>query len=433
MIERYRADVVVPVDDAGSLHSPGIVDVEGGRILWVGPAASAPARPEAVVRVLAGMLLPGFVNTHAHSPMVLLRAAGEGLPVGRWLTEVMWPREGKLTPDDVRVGMTLGAAELLTNGITTSHEMYFYPREAAEAAVAVGLRIVVTPPVLVADDLARFGSWESQIEAVSAEARRWTGHELVTVGFGPHSAYTLPEEPLERIAAAAAAEGLHVHIHVAEQRHEGDAISARHGLTVPRFLDSIGMLDVPVVAAHSVWLTDDDIELFAARGVGVAHCPASNTKHASGVAPVVRLREAGVAVGIATDGPASHDRLDPFEEMRLAVRLARVTAGDAAALGPVDALRMTTREAAAVLGRDDIGSLVPGRRADMILVDTGPFVPVVEPDDILAHLVYSGAPSLVRDVWVEGRQVVGNGRVMSVDVAEARRDVTTRARRLAGG
>lgn len=433
MIERYHADVVVPVDDRGSLHSPGIVDVEDGRILWVGPAGAAPPRPEAVERVLAGMLLPGFVNTHAHSPMVLLRAAGEGLPVGRWLTEVIWPREGKLTSDDVRVGMTLGAAELLTNGITTSHEMYFYPREVAEAAVAAGLRIVVTPPVLVADDLARFGSWESQVEAVSAEARRWAGHELVTVGFGPHSAYALPEEPLERIAAAAAAEGLGVHIHVAEQRHEGDAVSARHGVTVPRFLDSIGMLDVPVVAAHSVWLTDDDIELFAARGVGVAHCPASNTKHASGVAPVVRLREAGVAVGIATDGPASHDRLDPFEEMRLAVRLARAAAGDAAALGPVDVLRMTTREAAAVLGRDDIGSLVPGRRADMILVDTEGFVPVVEPVDLLTHLVFSGAPSLVRDVWVEGRQVVGDGRVMSVDVTEARRDVAARARRLAGG
>lgn len=433
MLERLHASVVVAVDDAGTVHAPGVVDVDGGRIVWVGPEAAAPPRPSAAVRRLPGMLLPGFVDTHAHSPMVLLRAAGEGLSVDRWLTEVMWPREGRLTPEDVRAGMTLGAAELLAGGITTSQEMYFFSREVAEAASGAGLRCVVTPPVLVAEDLSRFGDWPEQIEAVLEEADRWQGHPLVTVGFGPHSAYALPEEPLAEIATAARGSGLGVHIHVAEQRHEGDEILRRHGVTVPRFLERIGLLEVSVVAAHSVWLTDDDVDLFAARRVGVAHCPASNTKHASGIAPVVRLRAAGVPVGIATDGPASHDRLDPFEEMRLALRLARLTAGDAGALGPADVLRMATREAATVLGRDDLGSLEPGRRADMVHVDTSPFVPVCGEEDWIAHLVYSGSPSLVRDVWVEGRRVVADGAVTTVDVPAARREVSARALRLATG
>jgi len=433
MLSRFHAGLVVPVDEAGSLYSPGVVDVEDGRIVWVGPAGEASSRPDAAVHTLAGALLPGFVDTHAPSPMVLLRAAGEGLPVDRWLREVIWPREGRLTSADVRAGMTLGAGELLAAGITTSQEMYFFSRAVAEGAADAGLRCVVTPPVLVADDLARFGDWPDQIAAVAEEARHWAGHPLVTVGFGPHSAYALPEEPLAEIASVARRDGLGVHIHVAEQRHEGDAITARHGVTVPRFLERIGLLDVPVVAAHAVWLTDDDIELFAAAGVGVAHCPASNMKHASGIAPVGRLRAAGVPVGVATDGPASHDRLDPFEEMRLALRLARLAAGDAGALTPADVLRMATREAAAVLGRADLGSLEPGRRADMVHLDTAPFVPVVDDADWTAHLVYSGSPSLVRDVWVEGRRVVAEGVVTTVDLPAARAEVSGRARRLAAG
>jgi 5-methylthioadenosine/S-adenosylhomocysteine deaminase len=429
---RYHARYLLTLDGGFDLHSPGVVDVEEGKVVWAGPAAAAPDKPATTVH-LPGLLLPGLISTHAHTPMVLLRGAGEGLPVSRWLTEVMWPREGRLTADDVRLGMTLGAAELLANGVTTTHEMYFLPEAVAEAAREAGIRAVVTPPVLVVDDLSRFGGWEEQLAAMVEQARRWEGDDLISIGFGPHSAYALPEEPLVRVAELARAHRLHIHIHVAEQRDEGDEVTARTGLSVPAYLDRLGLLDSHLVAAHGVWLSEADIELLAGRGAAVAHCPCSNGKHASGIAPVVALRAAGVAVGLGTDGPASHDRLDLFEEMRWAVRLARLRAADAGVMGPLDALAMATFEGARALDRADLGRLAPGCRADMIHLAAAALVPVVDETDLLTHLVYSGSPQLVTDVWVEGRRVVEDGRVLTVDLDQVRAEVSARARRLATG
>lgn len=380
---------------------------------------------------LDGLMMPGLINSHAHTPMVLLRGAGEGLPVSTWLTEVMWPREGRLTADDVRLAMLAGGAELLANGITTSHEMYFHSEAVANAAAELGLRAVVTPPVLVADDLALFGGWADQLDAMVEQAERWRDHELISIGFGPHSAYALGEESLVRVVELARKSEMHIHIHVAEGRQEGDAVRERTGLSVPAYLDQLGMLDGHVVAAHGVWLTPDDIELFAARQTAVAHCPSSNSKHASGIAPVRALRSAGVAVGLGTDGPASHDRLDLFEEMRMALRLARLVADDAAAVGPADVLAMATVEGARALGRSDLGRLEPECRADLIHLDISPLYPVVEENDLLTHLVYLGTPSLVRDVWVEGRRVVDGANVTSIDFDTVRAEVTARARELA--
>jgi 5-methylthioadenosine/S-adenosylhomocysteine deaminase len=421
--------------DGPLLHSPGIVDVDEGRVVWAGPAGGAPTHrdpPQGFEEVpLRGLLMPGLINTHAHTPMVLLRGAGEGLPVSRWLTEVMWPREGRLTAEDVEAAMTLGAGELLANGITTSHEMYFLADRVAAAAARAGLRCVVTPPVLVAADLARFGTWQEQVDQMVDLAQRWMGHQLVTVGFGPHSAYALAEETLVRVAELSASHGMHVQIHLEEQAREGDGVRQRTGLSVTAYLDRLGILTTRAVAAHGVWLGPSDIEILADRPAGVAHCPCSNAKHASGMAPVVDLRKAGIPVGLGTDGPASHDRLDLFEEMRWALRIARLRAGDAGVMGPLDVLQMATVEGASLLGRDDIGRLAAGCRADMILIDTDSLVPVVEEADLLTHLVYSGSPSLVRDVWVEGKRVVANGQPTTVDLVDARRDVTARAQRLA--
>ena len=427
---RYTVDHLITMAGDPEVLSPGVVDVDGGRVVWAGAEPDAP-RHEGPVERLAGLLMPGFVNTHAHSPMVLLRGAGEGLPVDRWLTEVMWPREGRLSAEDVWWGMTLGAAELLGNGITTSHEHYFFADAAAAAAAAAGLRAVVTAPVLVGADLARFGTWEEQLEGIEDLVDRYAGHDLISVGLGPHAAYSLPEEALRAVVELGRRRGLHIQIHVAEGRHEGDVIAEKYGMTVPAYLEWLGMLDCRVVAAHCVWLTEEDIALFARHEVGVAHCPMSNGKHASGIAPVTDMRAAGIPVGIATDGPSSHDRLDLFEEMRAALRYARLRSGDAGAMTPADVLTMTTREAADVLGRPDLGRLAPGARADMMLIDTAPLGPVIEPSDLITHVVYSGTPALVRSVWVEGRQVVADGRPTTVDVDAARREVATRAARLA--
>lgn len=419
------------MDGSGTIHSPGAVEVAGGRIAWVGPADAAQAA-DVAVRRLPGTLMPGFVNVHCHTPMTLVRGAGEGLPVGRWLTEVMWPREGRLTPEDVRWGMLLGGAELLGGGVTTSVEMYFFAAEVGRAAEELGLRSVVTPPVIVADDLSRFGSWEDQLQVIDDLAQRWATHPLLSVGVGPHSAYALPEEPLRQAGELARRLGLLTHIHLAEMAGEDEPVRRRGAVSAPRYLEELGFLEGRLLAAHGVWLTLEDIDLMASRSVGVAHCPSSNAKHASGIAPVAALRAAGIPVGLGTDGPASHDRLDPFEEMRMAIRLARLASGDATVLQPAEALAMATREAAAAIGRDDLGVLEPGRRADLVLVETQRMAPLLSANDLMAMLVWQGSPNLVDRVWVEGREVVSGGSVATVDIEEARREVTGRARRLAG-
>ncbi|MCC5948924.1 MAG: amidohydrolase family protein [Nitriliruptoraceae bacterium] len=418
-------------DQAPMLLSDHVVDVDEGRIVGVWSRTDAP-RTTVAETALPGLLLPGFVDVHAHTPMVLLRGAGEGLPVDRWLTEVMWPRESRLTPDDIRVGMLAGGAQLLRGGITTSVEMYFAPDAMAEACHELGLRSLIAPPLLVSEELeAALGSWEAQLEAMVAFAAAHRDDALVDGIIGPHSAYTVPLEPLRAAAEAARSEGLLLHLHVAEGEHEGDGIRAEHGVSVPRYLADHGVLDAPVLAAHGVWLDDDDIALFAAHGTSVAHCPGSNGKHASGLAPVTALRAAGVPVAIATDGPASHDRLDLYAEMRLAIRFARLRERDAAALGASDALAMVTSEAARAIGRDDLGIIAPGARADLQHVAIDRLGPVVDPDDLLTHLVYSASPADVTDVWVEGRHVVAEGRVRTVDEVALAADVAARARRIA--
>lgn len=427
---RYACDWLLRMDKNLEVIPHAAVDVADGRIAWSGPESQAPNN-EFERQQLRGLLMPGLINTHAHTPMVLLRGAGEGLPVGRWLTEVMWPREGKLTEDDVELAMTLGAAELLTNGITTSHEMYFHSRAVATAAKASGLRCVVTPPVVVADDLARLGTWESQIEGMVAEAEHWTDDELISIGFGPHSAYAVAEEALVMVAGLARKHGMHIQIHLDEAEHESDAVTEATGLSATAYLERLGIFDSPVVAAHAVWLSPADIEILAARGAATAHCPASNGKHASGISPVIDLRRAGVPVGLGTDGPASHDRLDLFEDMRWALRLARLRAGDAGVLGPSDVLEMATREGGRALGRSDLGHLEVGAKADMILIDVDPLVPITEDKDLITHLVYSGHPGLVRGVWVEGRRLVDESGLLNVDLAAVRTEVTARAQALA--
>jgi 5-methylthioadenosine/S-adenosylhomocysteine deaminase len=429
-VTRFLCDWLITMTAEPEVVVAGALDVADGVVTWSGPAAEAPRSADETIR-LPGLLIPGLINTHAHTPMVLLRGAGEGLGVSRWLTEVMWPREGKLTPDDVDLAMTLGAAELLGNGITTSHEMYFHPRSVANAASRAGLRCVVTPPILVAENLARFGDWEAQTEAMVEEARHWRDHDLISVGFGPHSAYAVAEEALRRVAELARRNGMHIQIHLAEAEHEGDEVTARTGMSVAAYLHHVGIFDSPVVAAHSVWLSDEDIETLAAHRVAVAHCPSSNGKHASGIARVGDMRKAGVKVGLGTDGPASNDRLDLFEDMRGAIRLARLQAADAGALGPIEVLQMATREGALALGRDDLGHLGPGAKADMVLIDIDPLVPVTELGDLVTHLVYSGHPGLIKGVWVGGRQVADEAGVLTVDLPEVRLEVTKRARSLA--
>ena len=440
-MDRYLCDVLVTMDGpVGGVPAPvtgGAVDVgDDGRIVWCGPAADAPELEPGADVHRAGILMPGLIDAHCHTPMVLVRGAGEGLPVDRWLHEVMWPRESKLTSDDVRAAMRLGAAELLSNGVTTSMEMYFHGQALAEGATDAGLRCMVTPGVIEDPGFTLTGPWPDQLDEMVALRDRWAGSDLIRAGIAAHAAYSVSQECLSAIAERASATGMPVHIHLAEQQWEDATVRERSGgLGAPEYLESLGLLDGDLIAAHGVWLTQDDIEVLARNDTAVVHCPCSNAKHASGVAPVTEMRAAGLRVAIGTDGPASHHRLDLFEEMRTAIRTARIRSGDAQTLPPAEALRMTTAGAAEVLGwGDELGRLAPGCWADMMeLSASEPALnPVIaEEDDPVSRIVWSGSPGAVSGVWVAGRKVVEDGRVLTLDMADAVADAQARARRLA--
>ncbi|MCU1669772.1 MAG: mtaD [Blastococcus sp.] len=429
MRQRFTAQAVVVGDRAGTVVPGAVLDVDDGVISWVGPAAEAPPAADAEVVALPGILTPGLVNAHSHAPMVLFRGLGEGLPLDRWLREVMWPREARLTPDDVEVAMTAASAELLANGVTTSVEMYFHPERIAAAVTSTGARAVIATPLL---PLPGMSPLDEQLQAAVELARTAPGDGTVEYGLGPHAAYTLPLSVLSEAARAAREHGLLLHLHVAETPSEGADLLAVHGLSVPALLAAYDVLGGRVLAAHCVHLDDGDLELWREYGVAVAHCPASNAKLASGVAPLRAMLDRGIRVGLGTDGPASNDALDLFGDLRLAAQLARLAAGDAAALTAAEAFWLATGSAADAIGRPDLGALVVGRRADLVHVDTRDlaFEPVGSPADLLAHLVWSGGGRYVRDVWVGGRQVVADSVCTTVDAAALRAEVATRAARL---
>jgi 5-methylthioadenosine/S-adenosylhomocysteine deaminase len=431
---RFTAPVVLPCDPACSVLRNAAVDIADGRIIWVGPVAEAPPAP-GPVRALPGLLLPGLINTHCHTPMLLLRGMGGDLPLLRWLHEVMWPAEGRLTASDVRVGMAAGCVELLRTGTTTSVEMYFFTDAVIDAVLAVGTRVLLTPGIIAAPGWDRLGSWEAMRNGVSrridARGLRFGPAERVELGYGPHAAYTLPAEALESVAEHARERGALLHLHLAETAEEDAALTAAHG-SVPAFLDRLGVLEGRVLAAHCVKLNDDDIGLLAARQVAVSHCPGSNAKLAAGVARVTALRRAGVRVGLGTDGPASGDDLDLWAQARLAGYLARVTSGDAAALTAAELLLMATRDGAAAIDRDDLGALEPGRWADLVHLDLADatFVDPADDAQLLSNLVWAGGARLVRDVWVAGDQVLADGEPTRVDRATTTHELREVAARL---
>src|SRR4051794_38475564 len=430
-MQRFIARAVVVGDRAGTVVPDAVLDVAEGEIRWVGPAADAPAAPDAETVELPGVLMPGLVNTHSHAPMVLFRGQGEGLPLDRWLQEVMWPREARLTPDDVEVAMTAASAEMLCNGVTTSVEMYLEPERIASAVRTTGARALVLAPLL---PLPGMPPLEEQLQAAVALAAGAPDDGVVEYGIGPHAAYTVPLSLLGDAGRLAREHGLLLHLHVAETAGEGDELLARHGASVPQLLAAYDVLGGRVLAAHCVHLDDGDLDLWQEYDVAVAHCPASNAKLASGTARLRDMLDRGIRVGLGTDGPASNDGLDLLADARLAAMLARLAAADATALSAAEAVWLATGAAADAVGRPDLGQLGAGRRADRVHVDTSDLVfqPVGDDADVLSHLVWSPASRFIRDVWVGGRQVVADGACTTVDVAALPAEVAARAARLGG-
>jgi 5-methylthioadenosine/S-adenosylhomocysteine deaminase len=431
---RLEADAVFTVDEGDTVLAPGAVEIDDGRISWVGDPWQVPAASGSEVRRVGGLLMPGLVNCHGHSPMALLRSAGDGLPLERWLQEAVWPREARLSDEDVYWGMLLGAAELLGNGVTTTCEQYRHPDGVVDALLDAGIRALYTPAIFDVPAGGPGNSWEALLTGACAVADATAGKdERLQVGFGPHAAYTVPPEGLRAIAAEARTRDALLQIHLSETAAECGVVQERYGMSAPALLASEGVLEGRVLAAHAVWLDDADLALLAAHDVAVAHCPGSNGKLGSGIAPLRALLDRGVRVGLGTDGPASNDDLDLWDELRLAPLLARAVAGDPDVLSSAAALRLATRGGAEALGLT-VGALEVGRPADVIRLrtDDARFTPSLNDAELLGHLVWAGAGYLVTDVWVGGAQVVEEGRCLTIDGDRARAEVGQRARRLLG-
>ena len=432
MTLRLEADAVFTVDAGDTVLAPGAVEIDDGLISWVGDPWDVLPAAGTEVRRLGGLLMPGLVNCHGHSPMTLLRSAGDGLPLDRWLHESVWPREAMLRDEDVYWGMLLGAVELLENGVTTTCEQYRHPSAVMDAVLDAGIRTVYTAAIFDVPEAGPGSSWEALLADACAVADATAGRdERLQVGFGPHAAYTVPPEGLRAIAAEARARDALLQIHLSETAAEGALLQERYGMSAPALLAAEGVLEGRVLAAHAVWLDEADLALLARHDVAVAHCPGSNGKLGSGIAPLRALLDRGVRVGLGTDGPASNDDLHLWDEMRLAPILARAVAGDPDVLSSAAALRLATRGGGEALGLP-VGSLEAGRPADIIRLRTDDprFVPAADEAQLLGHLVWAGAGHLVTDVWVGGTCVVASGSCTRVDEEKARAEVGQRARRL---
>ena len=409
---------ILPIEPPGVL-ADHVVLVDAGRIVAVAPREHA-ARdylPRESLELADHVLMPGLVNAHTHTAMSLMRGIADDVPLASWLSDHIWPREAKfVSPEFVYDGALLGAAEMLRGGITCCNDMYFFPDASARAYQAAGMRAVLGLPVL--DFPTPYASdADAYLQAGIAARDAFKHAPRLTFMLAPHAPYTVGDATFARIVTYARQLDLPLQTHVQETRRELDESVAQTGETPLARLDRLGATGAGFVAVHCVHLTDVDQALLAAQGCNVVHCPASNMKLASGIAPVASLLSRGVNVALGTDGPASNNRLDLFAEMRLASLLAKVSTGDAAALPAKTVLRMATLGGARALSLDTlVGTLEPGKHADIIAVDLSVLddAPVY---DIESHLVHVASRERVSDVWIAGERVVRERALVQVDEA----------------
>lgn len=413
---RIDAGWIIPVEPAGVLTGHALI-VDRGVIVALLPAEAASAIYSAreTRHLPAHALIPGLVNAHTHSAMTLMRGIADDIPLKAWLEQHIWPLEARfVSPEFVYDGSLLGAAEMLRGGVTCCNDMYFYPEAAARAYETAGMRAMLGTPVLefatpYASDV------DGYLQRGLAARDAFKHAPLLSFSLAPHAPYTVGDESLARIVMYARQLDLPIQTHVAETRHEVDEARATTGMTPLQRLDRLGVTGPSFIAIHAVHLDSADLSLLSSQRCNVVHCPGSNMKLGSGIAPVTELLRQGVNVALGTDSAASNNRLDLMGEMRLASLLAKVASGDPASVPASSALRMATLNGAAALGLDArTGSLTPGKQADIAAVDlsgvtTSPWY------DPVSHLTHAAGRECVTDVWVGGDQVVADRRLVTID------------------
>jgi len=421
---------LAPVAPGADLLTEHAVAIDGERIAAVLPADQAHARFADAQRVeLPGhLLLPGLVNLHTHAAMALLRGVGDDLTLKAWLEQRIWPIEARLmSPEFVFDGSLLACAEMLMGGITCFNDMYFFPEEVAAAAGVLGMRAALG--IIVLEFPSAYGSGVDEYLRKGLQLRdRMRDEPLVSFCLAPHAPYTVSDESFRRVARLVGELGLPVHCHVHETAQEVADSTAACGLRPLERLAELGLLGPELIAVHAVHTSDSDLRLLAEHGASVAHCPHSNLKLGSGLAPITRMRELGINLGLGTDGAASNNRLDLLGEARTAALLAKGATGDAAAWSAPQMLEAMTLGGARALGLGErIGSIEPGKQADLVAVDlrAPELAPVYDP---LSHLIYAAGREHVREVWVGGRHVVRKRQLTDGAAAMKLAEVVGRSR-----
>ena len=417
-----RNGTLLCMDRGGTRIEGGSVAIAGEAIVAVGPDGDFdPHDAKQVIDAQGGLILPGLINTHTHAAMALFRGLADDLPLMSWLNDHIFPAEAKLTEEMVRQGTRLACAEMIRSGTTCFCDMYLYEDAVAEAARECGMRAVVGE-VLYDFPSPNYGAIEKGFEYTARMMERWAGDSLIRIAVEPHSPYLCQPSLLERAARLAGENGALLVIHVAETQSEAAQIKEKYGATPVGHLANLEVLGPNMVACHGVVLTADDIDLLSRFDVKVSHNPESNMKLASGIAPVPELLAAGVCVGLGTDGCASNNNLDLFTEMDMAAKLHKVKRLDPTVMDAATTLRMVTSDAARVLGMEGtIGTIAPGKRADVIVVDTAKphLTPMYDP---ISHLVYAARGDDVRHSIINGKVVMEERVLKGIDQSKVLAD-----------
>ena len=414
------------------LIANGFLSIKGGNIAALGPMADIPAAMTAAKTIdgTGCLLMPGLVNTHTHAPMTLFRGLADDLPLMTWLNEHIFPAEANnVNPEMVYWCSKLAATEMILAGTTTVADGYFLEDRVAQAFADCGLRAVTAQGVI---DFPAPGVPDpaKNIAAAAQFIDRWQDrNDLVTPAVFCHSPYTCSTNTLKRAKEIARQKNVKLFVHVAETKAEADQLQEQQGTTPVRYLDSLGILDQDTVCVHCVWLDDEEIEILARRNASVSTCPQSNMKLGSGIAPLKELLNRKITVGLGTDGCASNNTLDIFQEMDRCAKLHKVKDLDPTALPAGQILQMATLRGAQVLGQQEkTGSLAPGKAADMILLDLQQ--PHLQPFYSQDLLVYAANGADVSAVIINGRLVVENRRILTCDVQEVMERVREMAKNL---
>lgn len=423
-------DYVISMDESMSVVENGAVAIDDGLILAIGPATEI-ANEYSATETLAGdnrIVMPGLINGHSHAAMTLLRGVADDLALMDWLNNYIFPAEVEFVdPEFVRIGTELACWEMIRGGTTTFVDMYYYPDTVAEVVESCGMRALISATVIDQRSPDAENAADS-IQKGIGFIERWKGkNSRITPIFGPHAIYTLSPEQMQAVRATAMEYGVGISVHMSESPFEVQYSQDKYGMTSVKLFDSIGFFDGPTIAAHMVWPTQEEIAILAERKVGVIHNPTSNMKIASGISPVVEMLQAGVRVGLGTDGAASNNDLDMWEEMRLAALLQKVNLMDPEVMSASTVLTMATRGGAIAAGLGDTtGSIEVGKRADLIQVafDDVHHVPTY---DVISHLVYVTDEQDVASVVVDGKILMKEREMLTIDTARVAKEANALA------